>query len=682
MSLILGGTQPAAAATSKKTGFRPDIQGLRAIAVGLVVLYHSGVSLISGGYVGVDVFFVISGFLITTHLLESLERQSKISFATFYAKRARRILPASMAVVVLSVIASVIWIPPLQAQAVFDGAMATALYVPNMLFAVEGTNYLAETAPSVFQHYWSLGIEEQFYLCWPVIFWLAFLVFRRSEKRMLFGITALVVVSFILCIIVQDRSQPWAFFSLPTRAWELGAGGLIAFLLRTSARWILTDWVGLLGWLGLAILGGAAVSYDSQTPFPSYYAAVPVLAGALIIIGGAGTTRWSPTALLSTKPLQFLGMISYSLYLVHWPLLTIPQAAAGLANPLPLYVTLFLGVAGIPFAYLLYRFVEEPFRKSPLISNERSSKCLILAGTASVLVVTLVAGLSAAHHRVPLHVEAAVAGGPITKHPQGTPVVPSNLNPGLRAAADDSPTIYADNCHRDYKSTDSSGCLFGWNEKAPRVVLFGDSHAAQWFPALEAIAETGQILLETNTKSSCSSAAVARLRNGAEYPQCAVWREGVMARLATTPPELILLTNRSRGDLEGGNHDFTRRWQDGIETTIRVLAAKSKVVVLADTPDMQATPAVCLSAHLHDAASCSRPRATAIDVSRNESERSAAAAEGAAFLDLSNYFCSADVCPAIIRNELVYRDAHHITTSFSSSLSPALSVALLDILGS
>ena len=200
--------RPSRTDPAPRSGFRPDIQGLRAIAVMLVLLYHSGVSALSGGYVGVDVFFVISGFLITTHLLEALERGGRIRFGTFYAKRARRILPAALLVALLTLLAAWIWMSPLLMPEVLRGAAATALYVPNYFFAQQGTNYLAESTPSVFQHYWSLGIEEQFYLFWPLILAAGFWLCRRSEQRLMLGAAALSAASFLACVLLMDISQP------------------------------------------------------------------------------------------------------------------------------------------------------------------------------------------------------------------------------------------------------------------------------------------------------------------------------------------------------------------------------------------------------------------------------------------------------------------------------------------
>src|SRR5699024_366390 len=309
-----------------KPGFRPDIQGLRAIAVLLVVLFHAGVETLSGGYVGVDVFFVISGFLITTHLLESLERDGRIHFGCFYARRARRILPAALVVAALTLLAAWIWLSPLLMRNVVGGAIATALYGPNYFFALQDTDYLAESTPSVYQHYWSPGIEEQFYLLGPALLAVGFWLCRRRERRVMVLIAAVTVASFLACVVMMDISQPWAFFSLPTRAWELGAGGLVAFLLRSGARWLRSPLAGLLAWAGLAGLAAVVLTCDSATAFPGAVAALPVLATAAMIIGGAAPGALHATRLLALAPMQFLGAISYSLYLVHWPLQVIPQA--------------------------------------------------------------------------------------------------------------------------------------------------------------------------------------------------------------------------------------------------------------------------------------------------------------------------------------------------------------------
>lgn len=219
------------AAQRTRRGFRTDVQGLRAIAVGLVLLYHAGVPLITGGYVGVDVFFVISGFLISTHLLESLDRDGRIRFADFYARRIRRILPASLVVAALTALAAVVFYPPLGLERVLRDAFATILYVPNVWFAIQNTDYLADHSPSPFQHYWSLGVEEQFYLFWPLLLVFLVLLVRRRRAFVIGGIAVIAAVSMISGIVLTPIDQPSAFFLLPTRAWELLIGALVAAIL-------------------------------------------------------------------------------------------------------------------------------------------------------------------------------------------------------------------------------------------------------------------------------------------------------------------------------------------------------------------------------------------------------------------------------------------------------------------
>jgi peptidoglycan/LPS O-acetylase OafA/YrhL len=658
----------------RKSGFRADVQGLRAVAVLLVVLFHSGVETLSGGFVGVDVFFVISGFLITTHLLESLQAEGRIAFGRFYARRARRILPASLLVALLTVLAAWAWMPPLLMPEVFRGAIATALYVPNILFALDGTNYLAETSPSVFQHYWSLGIEEQFYLFWPALLALGFRLGRRSERRLLLMVAVLVVASFAACVVWMDVSQPWTFFSLPTRAWELGVGALIAFLLRTGAAWLQRPAVGLLAWVGLAALLVTALLYDESTPFPGYAAALPVLATALLLVGGAAPGAWHANRLLSLAPLQLVGAISYSLYLVHWPLQVIPQVAVGQGETLPLWVRLLLGAAAFPLAWLLFRFVERPVI-SWRVLRERTQ--LLTGAAAAAASLTLIATAAGVHLDTARQETAtdrtAAESAELTTDPEGTGFVPANLEPSLEGASEDNPEIYDDGCHRSQASTDASGCRIGDDPEAPLVFLFGDSHAASWYPALAALAEEGVIRLDTNTKSSCYSADLPLVLDGVDYTECDQWRAGVLERIDQEQPDLVLLANYGAAQLplKGGDQDYPARWRTGMEATIAAIDGP-EVAVLADVPVQAETPAVCLSDHLDDAGQCSVPRETALDQDIVRAEQAAVATTGARYVEMTPYLCNDENCPVIIDNVLVYRDGHHLTAEFSRRMAAPL----------
>lgn len=655
-----------------KRSFRSDIQGLRAIAVGAVVLYHAGVSFLPGGYVGVDVFFVISGFLITSHLLTGLRRDGKIPFASFYARRARRILPASFLVVALSVVAALIWYPPLLMREVWQGAVSTALYVPNYLFAVEGTDYLAEATPSLFQHYWSLGIEEQFYLVWPALLVLVF--FAVKGARSLFVVVAAVVVlSFAACVWLTFESQPWAFFSLPTRAWELGMGGLVAFLLSFRPEPLRGGVASVAGWVGVAGVTASVLFFTSETPFPGYWAAVPVVSTALVIVAGAAAPRLGPTTALSIRPMVFIGGISYSLYLVHWPALLVPQAAVGFQRPLPLWADLTIAALCVPVAWLMYRFVEEPGRKSRWLASARPRRTLFGAAAGSALLVVLATGANGISASTPLYVSSEAEATVISNPPLATTFVPKNLRPSLRAAAGDQPVVYDDGCHLDQGTTEGPDCIYG-DPGDPRIVLFGDSHGAQWFSALYGYAMSEGYSLESHTKSSCPSIDLPSTLDGVPYTSCFRWRDAIIERLNGDPPALVVISNRggSAGLLADGSERNTV-WADALDATLERIQAPT--VLIADTPDLGDTPSVCLSANLTTADVCGESREVAIGRTMNHVERQVARERGVKVIDLTDYLCS-DWCSPILGDTLVYRDGNHITGTFSSELAGVLGDAI------
>lgn len=644
--------------------FRGDIQGLRAIAVALVVLYHGGVPFLSGGYVGVDVFFVISGFLITTHLLQRLHRDGRVGFADFYARRARRILPAALLVVVLSVLAALIWMPPLLMEEVWFGAVATALYVPNLLFGVQGTNYLAESTPSLFQHYWSLGIEEQFYLVWPLVLFLAFR-WIRGRRGLLVLLSILTAASFAGGVWLTFQNQPWAFFGLPTRAWELAAGGLVAVAVLNRKQALPASVSAAVGWLGIAGIVVAATTFDERTQFPGVAAALPVLATAAVILAGTGTGRFGPTAALSVRPLLFVGAISYSLYLVHWPLLVIPQAAVGFAHPLPLWSTLLLSALGVPLAWALYRWVETPARDARWLTSVRPRRTLLTAAVSSALVVALATGSYAVSASEPLHTDEAVATSAPSDPPELTTFVPSNLQPSLRDASDDQPRIYGDGCHLGFDATQPRECVYG-DPAAPRIALFGDSHASQWFPALWGYAEANGMSLEVHSKSSCPSVDAALLRNAVPYTACTRWRDAVLERLSTTPPAMVVLANYEKVSYAQPSGDAMADWVAALGRTLARIEAPT--VVMADTPDLGTTPSVCLSAHLEAALECGRERSVAVAAVYRTAERAAAEQDGSVYVDLTGFLCTAETCGPVVGDTLAYRDAHHLTATFSAQL--------------
>ena len=658
-------TQTAPARTRRAQ--RADIQGLRALAVGLVVLYHAQVPFIHGGYVGVDVFFVISGFLITTHLVEGMERSGRMDFAAFYARRVRRLLPAALVVIVLTVVASVIWLPPLQLRGMFTEAIASALYVPNVLLAANGTNYLAETTPSMFQQYWSLGVEEQFYLVWPALL-VAVRWLTRSRRALVMIILALVVVSLLGSVVLSRTHQPLAFFLLPTRAWEFGVGALVALApldrLRASRHAS-----AALGWTGLALVVAAGFLFTERTVYPGFAALAPVAGTAMLIVVGTSLVPQTVSRLLSLRPLTWVGDISYSLYLVHWPLLVLPQAAVGQGRPLAWWTLAALALACLPAAVLLHRHVERRLLGGGRLSRARARRTLVATLVVSSVVALAFVGGQAVTSKEVLSSPRLASPTKITDPPVPTAYVPRNLRPDLRSVEDDLPSLYSDGCHLDFDATRAEGCSFG-TVGSPTIALFGDSHAAQWFPALESIARDHRVRIETYTKSSCPSVSVASKLNGSPYTACTRWRENVLSHLVANPPALVVVANY--GAPSTAPPEATAGWAEGLSATLARLQPATKVAVVADSPNLQHTPSICLSAHLESADACGLSRQAALDSPARTAEQAAVAAAGVPMVDLTDYLCTPSFCPAIIGDTLVYRDAHHLTATYSRELQGAL----------
>ncbi|GGD72123.1 acyltransferase family protein [Microbacterium murale] len=679
-------TEPAITEPVRR-GFRADVQGLRAIAVGLVLVYHAGVPIVTGGYVGVDVFFVISGFLISSHLLETLQRDGRIRFADFYARRIRRILPASLTVAILTAAAAIVFYPPLALERVLRDGLATLLYVPNVWFAIQDTDYLADHSASPFQHYWSLGVEEQFYLLWPLLLLLIFIVLRGRSVLVIAAITAVGAVSFVAGAILTQVDQPSAFFLLPTRAWELLIGALVgAVLLHESPR--IPGWLAAAGgWLGIAMVFASALWFDDDTAFPGIVALLPTFGTALVLYFGATTAKGSPSRVLSIRPIQFVGLISYSLYLVHWPLLVITQAAVGEQNPLGISVKVVVGIAlAIPLAWLLFRFIETPFR-SPRALVDRPPRVTLLTalGLTLVLAGTSLAAVQWASARdVGTGEVVAVAPDFPESPPRATEFVPRNMSPALDEVAADLAPLFTDGCQHDVNTEDVQNCTYGNPQGDLDVAMFGDSHTAQWFPAIEDFAaEHPETAIHTYTKTSCSAVSVTVLVKGVPYASCDRWKERVVEHLLADPPDLVVMSSYAHYVLADVKDDAERlkMWSSGLASTIdRLRGAGIEVLIIADSPRFPTDPPTCVSTDVLDVTSCDGDREWAIDDALAAAERNVADASDATYVDLTDFICDAKICPVIIDDIFVYRDINHMTSTFVSYLTPALEPTLEDLL--
>ena len=665
-------------------GFRADIEGLRAVAVVAVVLFHAGVPATAGGYVGVDVFFVLSGFLITGLLHREVEQTGRLDFARFYARRVRRLLPAAAFVVAGTVLASAALLSPLRAADVAKDGAASALYAANYRFATVATDYFAATEPSPLLHFWSLAVEEQFYLVWPLL-----LAFVAARRRAAAGTLAgIVVVSFAACVWLTAEARPWAFFSLPTRAWELGAGGLVALAaprLKTLRPGVAT----ILGWAGLAAILAAVVTYDDRTAFPGAAAALPVLGTAAVVVAGCATTRYGPATLLGRTLPRAIGRVSYSWYLWHFPVLI-------LAAPTSRTAAVALAIASIVPAALTMRFVENPVRFSTRLGTRRSLTlgagltafaAVVAFGTVSTLpeptgataaapapVLSSAPTASANAPTVADRVALAVTRAAATRQ------VPKNLEPSLKKARSDKPRHVWDGCHLTYTQATPKRCAYGDPKGRDAILLTGDSHAAQWFPALDTVATSKGWRLYAMTKSTCPpfDLDVFSPVLGRDYRECDAFRANVLQRIRTERPKVVVLgVARHYEERLYGFAPYGPEWLAAIARTVtEIERTGAQVVVLGPTPRTKGNVPDCLASHLDAVPSCQRDVASALDRSGIDAERAAVTEAHGTYLDVQPWLCADRVCPVVVGTMLVYRDDNHLTTVYPTWLAPAVAEGL------
>jgi peptidoglycan/LPS O-acetylase OafA/YrhL len=693
---------------------RADIEGLRAVAVLAVVLFHAEVAGLPGGFVGVDVFFVISGFLITGMLWREVEATGTVRLGRFYAARARRLLPAGVLVLAVTA-AAVAWLlPPLQARTVLGDGVAAALYVANYRFAVEGTDYLAADAPpSPFQHYWSLGVEEQFYLVWPAVLiataWLAVRSGRRSpQPRTVLApavvLAVLAVVSFAVSLRWTGDSPPWAFFSLPSRAWQLAAGGLVA-LGKAWWRRLPPALAGMAGWAGLTLIVLGCVRLDEGTAYPGDAALLPVLGAALVVAAGSAQPRWGVGSVLALPPMQWIGRISYSWYLWHWPVLLLAPVVVG--HPLGAAARLLAAGLAAALAVGTLLVVENPVRFGPLRRAPGRSLALGGALTAVGVCASLVAlaavpapvgrgadartpeigaggppatpagaGRSpedAAVQRLTAQVQAAVAASADVQ------AVPANLTPSLADAPTAKPDVFVNGCVRSWLGVGQEECASGDTSSGTRVVLVGDSHAAMWTPPMEQIAAERHWRLETMAKVLCPvlDLPTSSPYLGRDYTECTQWRSQILDRLRGERPAVILLDMARRYTADYGFTVYGPAWLDSLTRTVTELRSTgARVLVLGPVPDPQSVVPTCLSEHLDSAVACAPDRAVAVDDAGIAAEQRATEAAGASYANLVELFCTATRCPAVVGNQLVYRDDNHLTIDYARWLAPVIDAEL------
>jgi peptidoglycan/LPS O-acetylase OafA/YrhL len=699
--------------------FRPDIQGLRAVAVVLVLAYHLWPGSVTGGFVGVDVFFVISGFLITAHLLQHPPTGAGDLLA-FWGRRIRRLLPAAFLVLAVTAVASWVLAPDTRWAANAGQIVASALYVQNWVLASNSVDYLAAAeAPTPVQHYWSLSVEEQFYLVWPILilglFW--FTRWTRLDARAVTRLTMLAVIAASLLVsITATATEPAsAYFITPTRVWELAAGGLVATLPSLEAFQVSRRAVDGLAWTGLAMLLAAGVLFSGTTPFPGVAAVLPVAGTALVIFAAARGTA-SPTRLLRTRPIQHLGDTSYSIYLWHWPLIMLWPYAFGAITPVA--SLLILGVT-LGLATITKIFVEDAFRFAPSFQPLVPTFRFAVVG---MLLVSLLGGALLVDAQ--LRVNAAIASeqdlanqlagelsnGPLpgTTIAPGTTLAPgstgappgptagivscvgaaaivrgfvscpqdpaSRMVPDPVVASTDRSDAYRDGCWIYAPFAKLTTCKYGHG--SVRIALVGNSHAGQWLPTLEVLAKVRGWTITTFLASQCNATdAKLEFYAAAKTAGCLAYGQWVLNQTRGKAFDLVVTSERQSVTTQGdswpatnatavaGYTSYLRQWSD----------AGTNVLVLQDTPypgrTLQSVPD-CLAQHPTDHPACAGTPDTWRWVDPLYTAATSLGLPGISTMAVYPYLCTATVCPAVIGSVVAYFDASHMTATYARSLAP------------
>ena len=606
-----------------------QIQGLRAVAAILVTVFHA--RLVPGGFIGVDIFYVISGYLITGLILREIENTGTLDLRSFYQRRIKRLLPTSVFVLFVTAIFAWILFPPITRDALGRDLFAAATYISNYLFAWWQNDYQNLNAtPSPFIHYWSLAVEEQFYIVWPL-----FLLFlARYGKKVIFaGIAITTLLSLLFSIYLTQVAPIWAFYSLPTRAWELGFGALLLFLPETKKKIRILPW---LGFLGIAL---SSFNFNENTAFPGKNALVPVLATVFLI---ASIKYWPPlfNDLANSRLSQWLGAISYPLYLWHWPALVLPSSAMG--RPLRFYERFLCILLTIVLAHFTSKYIEEPLR------HKNFAPRTIYKGAAYTTAVSLVAGV----------LISFTSSSIITT--KGEVSYQFDLVQVM-----EKPDVYGDGCHVNYGETKSGYCTYGDKESTKTIVLYGDSHAAQWFPTLEQMAKERGFKLVSLTKSACPAVDAKRPDQGAfKQVHCTKWRENSIKRIAEIQPLAVITSSFQYFTPDNSSISRTQWWNEGQRKLLKGLrGSTNNLIYIGDTPRP-----------LRDIPNCLASRDSKVCDSTERSKVSVI--PGFDVINPNPWLCSS-YCPAIVEGTVAYRDASHISVDMALRLLPKLEAALI-----
>ena len=687
-------------AAPRDTWFRGDIDGLRAVAILLVVAYHANVPKFNGGFIGVDVFFVISGFLISRNLLREADTTERVHLGGFWARRVRRLVPALALVVAVTLAAGTLILPLFRHDTLATQGVVSILYVSNLYFATQAQDYFAaDIASSPFLHTWSLGVEEQFYVVWPLLFALVTWAVARGATRradssaarrralvVTFAVT--LVASLALAVVLTGDDSPWAFFGLPSRAWEFAAAGLLAAVavpdaLRSTALRTAGAIVGVL------LLAFATFTFDAATPYPGWRALFPVVGTVLLIVAGETWGGAEPTTavsrLASLPPAQWLGRVSYSWYLWHWPFIVLAVASVESATRT---VTGLAAAASLPVAWAAYRWVETPLRfAAPITRSLTRTFAFGAAVTAAVLLGTVAVRPDIADY-------AAERTGPLDPADLEAPPG-SSLDERVAVAVAELESRADRSCPLEDGLTTPQGdeyCVDGALGSDTSVLLLGDSHAGQWRRALEEVAEQEGVELLIRQHSGCPPYRLDIIEPGGDDKRevCADAQEGNLRVIDALDPDAIIISTWS------GYQGFLRHpdgstptpdeevamWGDAVaELTAAIDERGIPLAAIIDAPTLPFDAATCLATEGSiEACAISRGDALAQAGGFLAEERRTFSEIDAPVIDMTDVVCDEERCFLEKDGSLVFVDRHHLSGAFAARQVPLLTDLVDEVL--
>jgi peptidoglycan/LPS O-acetylase OafA/YrhL len=667
------------------------------VAVLAVVLFHFWPAAVTGGYVGVDVFFVISGFLISSHLFRTPPTGGQALLA-FWARRVRRLLPAATVVLLATLAASLLWLPRTQLPGTAKELAAAAGYVENWALAASSTDYLAaENAPSPVQHYWSLSVEEQYYLFWPLLLAALYWLGRRTTGTgrsaprtqttlLAVGLGVVFAASLACSVWVTHTNPPAAYFVTHTRVWELALGALLA--LAVSRGWAVRGPItsAAAAWLGLAMIVWTTLTFTSTTAFPGYSALLPTLGTALVIAADGDGVPYSPRTILGWRPSQFLGDVSYSVYLWHWPVVVIAPYALG--QPLGLPAKVVAVVLVVALAAASKRWVEDGIRLAPAFGRSLARSFAVAAVSLAVVVSSSIAVVHEARASQAADQKALQAslsrtqclGAAALRDRECSPVAGARLLSSPAVARDDKPDVYADDCWSNVPFTRHRVCTYGDASSSTRVALLGNSHAGHWQPVLSDLVDRERWRMDTYLISRCYTVQVPiSFKPESVTRNCTAWNRWAVDSIVKGGYDLVVMSDRTATSplADVAPQDQTTVAERAYAAVLRELTdAGIRVLVLRDVPEAAVEAPDCVDQHLKDVEACSQPQQVAVEPDPLAAAAQSDSTDRTSVLDLTDRFCRDGRCHVVIGGLIAYFDHGHMTKTFVKTLAPDVDPAV------